>query len=137
MFYHYNRGGSMAQWSELGIWMQKTRAQIPNLDYWMNLFSITPGENSPCFVNSQLVCLLPVGILNRGERGILTWHWKAPLGELSLHIYINLYYIILIKNVVIFLKFSNSHLTYKCYPHTFPPKNLLPLSHFPQIYLDQ
>ena len=72
----------MAQWSESGIWMRKTRVQIPDSDYWMNLSSVIPGATSPRFVNSQLVCLLPAAIPN-WERGILTWHWKAPLGEFS------------------------------------------------------
>ena len=58
----------------------KTRVQIPDSDGWMNLSYVIPGANSPRFVNSQLVCLLPVAILN----WVYTWHWKAPLGELSL-----------------------------------------------------
>ena len=57
-------GGSVAQWSELGIWIRKTGVQIPNSDYWMDLSSVILGTNLPRFVNSQLVCLLPVGILN-------------------------------------------------------------------------
>ena len=72
--------GSVAQWSELGIWMRKTRVLIPDLDSGMNLSSVISGANSPCFVNSQLVCLLPVGILKWERGGILTWHKKVPLG---------------------------------------------------------
>ena len=51
-----------------------------------------PGWNSPRFVNSQLVCLLPVGILNWEGGEFLTWHWKAPLGEVSLRNYYYYYY---------------------------------------------
>ena len=88
------KGGSVTQWKE-AAWLSgqnwgfecgKTRVQIPDSDYWMNLSSVILGANSPRFVNSQLVCLLPVGILNWG---FLTWHWKAPLGELSLGIHVH------------------------------------------------
>ena len=84
---------SMAQWSELGIWIQKTRVQIPDSDYWMDLSSVILGANSPRFVNNQLVCLLPVGILNweRGEGDfnlILKSHF---IGELSLNIFFIFY----------------------------------------------
>ena len=48
----------------------------------MNLSSVILGANSPRFVNSQLVCLLPVGILNRkregGGGGILKEYEKPP-----------------------------------------------------------
>ena len=64
--------GSMAQWSELGIWMWKTRVQIPESNYWMDLSSVILGANSPHFVNSQLVCFLPVGIL----KGIMAGSWR-------------------------------------------------------------
>ena len=57
-------GGSVAQRSELKIWLRKTRVQIPNSDYWWNLSSVILGTNLPRFVNSQLVFFLPVGILN-------------------------------------------------------------------------
>ena len=71
----------------LGIWMLKTRVQISDSDYWMNLSSMIPGANSPRFVNSQLVCLLPVLILNWGMGMTL----KSPfIWELSLDIYIYL-----------------------------------------------
>ena len=61
---------SVAKWSELGIWIRKTPDQIPDSDYWIDLCSVILGANAPRFLNSQLVCLLPVGILNweRGER---------------------------------------------------------------------
>ena len=39
---------------------------------------VIPGANSPRFVNSQLVCLLPVGIHN-WERGILIYDTEKPL----------------------------------------------------------
>ena len=44
----------------------------------LNLSSVIPGANSPRFVNSQLVCLLPVGILN-WERGFLIYDTEKPL----------------------------------------------------------
>ena len=70
----------MVQWSELGIWIRKTRVQIPDSDYWMDLSSVILGANSPRFVNSQLVCLLPVGILNweRGEGDFNIMILKSP-----------------------------------------------------------
>ena len=84
-------GGSVAQWSELGFECGKTRVQIPDSDYWMNLSSAIPGANSPRFVNSQLVCLQPVGILNWGFKHD---DWKTPLGELSLGIHIYFFHLI-------------------------------------------
>ena len=82
------RRGSVVR---VGDWMRKTRVQIPDSAYWMNLSSVIQGASSPRFVNSQLVFLLPVGILN-WERGFLIWHWKAPLGEMSLRVYVLCFY---------------------------------------------
>ena len=60
----------------------------PGSNSWhglLNEFALgDPRDKSLRFVNSQLVCLLPVGVLNRERGEFLTWHWKAPLGELSL-----------------------------------------------------
>ena len=53
------------------------------MDYGVDLSSVIPGTNSPCFVNSQLVFLLLVGILNWEEgdfnhcKSTKTW-WGAP-----------------------------------------------------------
>ena len=106
-------GGSVAQWSELGIWIQKTRVQIPDSDYWMDLSSVILGANSPRFVNSQLFVnsLLPVGILNweKEGKGILIWYWKAPLGELSLSIYYLFIYYEVNTKVVPFVKANHLH----------------------------
>ena len=32
--------------------------------HWMDLSSVAPNSTPACFVNSQLVCLLPVGVFN-------------------------------------------------------------------------
>ena len=74
---HLEKIGSVTQWSELGIWMWKTQVQIPS-DYWMNLSSVIPGANSPHFVNSELVCFLPVGILNWERGGDFNMTLKSP-----------------------------------------------------------
>ena len=47
----------------------------------MNLSSVIPGADSPRFVNSQLVCLLPVGILNRDRGGDFNVTLKSPVGS--------------------------------------------------------
>ena len=37
----------------------------PTPCHWIDLSSVVPNSTPPRFVNSQLVCLLPVGILNK------------------------------------------------------------------------
>ena len=62
----------------------------------MNLSSVIPGANSPGFVNSQLVCLLPVGILNWGE-GDFNMILKSPFrGVVIMFIYLFNYLTLLI-----------------------------------------
>ena len=60
----------------------------------MDLSSVILGANSPRFVNSQLVYLLPVGILNweKEEKGILIL--KSPFrGVISRYLFILFIYL--------------------------------------------
>ena len=91
-FSFYEKGGSVAQWSELGIWIWKTWVRIPNPYYWMNLSLVILGANWPHFVSSQLVCLLPVGIRNWEREDYFNMTPKIPFGELSLGIFIYIFY---------------------------------------------
>ena len=69
--------GSVAQWSELGIWMQEI--QIPDSDYWMNLSSVTPGAGSPRFVQyvANWFSSYQLGFLT-GREGFLNMTLKSP-----------------------------------------------------------
>ena len=68
----------MAQWSELGILNAGNPGSNPRLRLLNELSSVIPGANSPRFVNSQLVCLLLLGIPN-WERGFLIYDTEKPL----------------------------------------------------------
>ena len=54
----------MVQW--LGHWTcnLEVPGSSPPLCHDLDLFSVVPNSTPPRFVNSQLVCLLPVEILN-------------------------------------------------------------------------
>ena len=63
-------------------------------DHSLNLILVVPGSTSPAaLVNSQLVCLRPVGILNSCcccvllFRWLFHWPWKAPMGSGQLSMY--------------------------------------------------
>ena len=71
----------------------------------MNLSSVIPGANSPRSVNSQLVCLLPVGILN-WERGFLIYGTEKPL-------YGRCHYVLFIFFLFIYLFKINTGLSIK------------------------
>ena len=68
----------MAQWSELGNLMRKDPGTNPRLGLLNEFVLGDPRGNSPCLVNNQLVCLLPVGILN-WERGGFYHDTEKPL----------------------------------------------------------
>ena len=61
----------------------------------MNLSSVIPGAKSLRFVNSQLLCLLPVAILNWEMKGDFNMTLKSPFRGVVITYYIILYYIIL------------------------------------------
>ena len=72
----------------------------------MDLSSVILGANSPRFVNSQLACLLPVGIVTNWERGegdfnmILKSPFRGVIIKDLLVIIINIIIIIII--IIIF-----------------------------------
>ena len=75
-YYHYYYGGSVAQWLEI----RRSRVQ----DSIWSLVEFVPGSpwfNFPAaLVNSRLVCLRPVGILNSCCCCVLLFRWLCFIG---------------------------------------------------------
>ena len=57
-------GGSLAEWLGAGLSIRRRRVQVPPWPLAGFVHSSPEFKSSTTLVNSQLVCLLPVGILN-------------------------------------------------------------------------
>ena len=95
--------GSMAEWLErrfeirsAGFEIRRSRVQIPFWPLADVVLGSTEFNFSSTLVNSQLVCLPPVGFLTKFCLFIticLHWSWKAPMesGQLRIHIHLHLH----------------------------------------------